>query len=95
MNDSIMILRRSLLTARIFAMGLELRIRLPVSAADLGTVVGRDSERRRRIIAMKDSLVEMFGGAALSVARGQPAASDVAGKSGIRWCEVAEALRDA
>ena len=73
-------------------MGIELKIRA-TAAAPLMDVLMDDADRRRRIVAMAGSLIEMFGESALSVAEGQTGDSDVAGDSGIRWRDIAEALR--
>ena len=89
-----MVMRRSRLPARTLVMGLELKIRVPTSAAPLMDIVGGDADRRRRVLAMAASLIEMFGKAALSVALGQPGTRDVSGKSGIHWSEIVQALRD-
>ena len=50
--------------------------------------------RSARLRDMTASLVDMFGPAALSIARSQPGASDVGGNSGIRWRDVAAVLSD-
>lgn len=52
-------------------------------------------KRRQCILDMTGALSAMFGDAALSIADSQPNASDVGGKSGIRWQDLADELRAA
>ena len=48
--------------------------------------------RSRRIDAMKASLIEMYGDAAVAIARSQPNECDVGGKTGVRWLDLVEAF---
>ena len=50
-------------------------------------------ERRRRIEDMAQSLIDMFGDSALSVAEGQPGHRDVRGDTGIRWRDISREVR--
>ncbi len=74
-------------------MGLGLKICLPPSEAPSNDELGCAFDRRRRILAMAESLTDMFGNAALSVAQSQISGSDVAGRSGVLWHDIVDALR--
>ena len=86
-------MRRSRLSGRIWVMGLELKIRLPTSAPSSINGLGCACDRRRSILAMAKSMIDMFGDAALPVARSQTGGDDVAGRSGICWHDIVDALR--
>ena len=49
--------------------------------------------RARRILDMKASLVEMFGDAAVAIARSQPSHHDVGRESGVNWQDLVEAFQ--
>ena len=75
-------------------MGIELQI---VASTDtLARPVAYPVDTRsRRIDAMKASLTEMYGDAAVAIARSQPDERDVGGETGVRWLDLVEAFRSA
>ncbi|WP_242097646.1 hypothetical protein [Sphingomonas sp. CROZ-RG-20F-R02-07] len=93
LKASPLLMHQSRFRARILVMGLDLKICPPASEAPSINERGCACDRCRRILAMADSMTDMFGNAALSVAQSQISGSDVAGRSGVRWHDIVDALR--
>lgn len=69
-----------------------LTVALPDAASLADALI---EERRQRTLDMTAALCATYGDAALPIAEGQPGSFDVGGSSGIRWQDLADALRAA